>query len=45
VLTAEIEFDSSAAAAAFTPPAWLGPEVTDDRGYKNKQLAIRGLPA
>jgi adenylate cyclase len=45
LLTAEIEFDSSAAAAAFTPPAWLGAEVTDDPRYKNKRLAITGLPA
>jgi adenylate cyclase len=45
LLTAEIEFDSPAAAAAFTPPAWLGAEVTDDPRYKNKRLAITGLPA
>jgi len=45
LLTAEIEFDSSAAAAAFTPPEWLGAEVTDDPRYKNKRLAIEGLPA
>ncbi|HYB29658.1 MAG TPA: hypothetical protein VEF89_23815 [Solirubrobacteraceae bacterium] len=41
---AEIEFDSSAAAAAFAGPAWLGAEVTDDSRYKNKRSAIEGLP-
>ncbi|HYB26416.1 MAG TPA: CYTH domain-containing protein [Solirubrobacteraceae bacterium] len=45
LLTAEIEFDSSAAAAAFTPPEWLGADVTDDPRYKNKRLATEGLPA
>ncbi|HUA43808.1 MAG TPA: CYTH domain-containing protein [Solirubrobacteraceae bacterium] len=45
LLTAEIEFDSPSAAAAFTPPAWFGAEVTDDPRYKNKQLAIKGPPA
>lgn len=44
LVTAEIEFDSPAAAAAFTAPAWLGPEVTDDPRYKNKWLAANGLP-
>jgi adenylate cyclase len=44
LVTAEVEFDSSAAAAAFSPPPWLGREVTDDPAYKNKRLAIDGLP-
>ena len=45
LLIAEVEFDSRAAAAAFAPPAWLGREVTDDPRYKNKRLAVDGLPA
>ena len=45
LLTAEIEFDSPAAAAAFTAPAWLGRDVTDDARYKNKHLATHGVPA
>jgi adenylate cyclase len=45
LVTAEVEFDSPAAAAAFAPPQWLGPEVTEDPRYKNKRLATRGLPA
>ncbi len=44
LLTAEVEFGSADAAAAFTPPAWLGREVTDDPRYKNKRLAVDGLP-
>ena len=44
LLTAEVEFESPAAAAAFSPPAWLGRDVTDDARYKNKHLATQGLP-
>ena len=43
LITAEIEFASAEAAAAFRPPAWLGREITDDPGYKNKRLATHGL--
>jgi adenylate cyclase len=42
--TAEMEFDSEAAAAAFTPPGWLGRDVTEEPAYKNKRLALDGLP-
>jgi len=45
LVTAEVEFESEAAAAAFTPPAWLGRDVTDDRAYKNQRLAVDGLPS
>ena len=45
LVTAEVEFDSAAAAAAFSPPAWLGRDVTDDPRYKNKRLAVDGLPS
>lgn len=44
LVTAEVEFDSPEEAAAFTPPAWLGRELTDDPRYKNKRLATAGLP-
>jgi adenylate cyclase len=40
----ELEFDSEAEAAAFTTPEWFGREVTEDRAYKNQQLALRGRP-
>lgn len=36
---AEIEFASTAAAQGWTPPDWLGAEVTDDPAYKNQALA------
>jgi CYTH domain-containing protein len=44
LITAEVEFDSADAAAAFEPPAWFGREVTDDPAYKNQRLATVGLP-
>lgn len=39
LLTAEIEFPSEAAARAFSPPPWLGEEVTGDATYANQNLA------
>jgi CYTH domain-containing protein len=42
--TAEVEFDSKDAAAAFVAPGWLGPDVTEEPAYKNKRLALDGLP-
>lgn len=44
LMTAEVEFASEAASAAFTPPAWLGAELTGDRRYANRSLAVQGLP-
>jgi adenylate cyclase len=44
LLTAEVEFSSEDAARSFEPPDWLGPEVTADQRYKNRRLAIAGLP-
>lgn len=38
----EREHPSEAAAAAWTPPPWAGPEVTDDARYTNAQLALIG---
>jgi adenylate cyclase len=45
LVLAEVEFASEAAAAAFEPPAWLGPDVTEDARYKNQRLAVDGRPA
>ena len=45
LLTAEIEFPSTEASAAFAPPAWLGTEVTGDARYANQSLALHGPPA
>ncbi|MBT8154356.1 CYTH domain-containing protein [Epibacterium ulvae] len=41
----EVEFDTLAAAQAFEPPRWFGTDVTDDKRYKNKNMAVNGLPA
>lgn len=43
-ISAEVEFDSVEASQAFTPPSWLGREVTEDVRYTNAQLAKYGLP-
>lgn len=45
LVVAEVEFEDEAAARAFTPPPWLGMEVTGDPGYANRSLAAHGLPA
>lgn len=40
----EVEFSSESEALGFTPPAWFGADVTEDKRYKNKNLAIDGVP-
>jgi adenylate cyclase len=42
LVSAEVEFASEEAAAAFAPPAWLGREVTGDPRYANRALAVSG---
>jgi CYTH domain-containing protein len=44
LMTAEVEFRSEKASDAFRPPPWLGTEITKDQRYKNRNLALRGLP-
>jgi len=44
LLTAEIEFESTEQADRFSPPPWLGAELTGDERYANQSLATRGLP-
>ncbi|MGO9752179.1 MAG: CYTH domain-containing protein [Solirubrobacteraceae bacterium] len=41
---AEVEFPDVQAAARFGAPAWFGREVTDDDAYKNRRLALDGMP-
>ena len=41
--TAEVEFPSAEAAAAFDPPGWFGREVTGEPGWDNASLARHGL--
>jgi CYTH domain-containing protein len=40
----EVEFTSVVAASRFVAPDWFGEDVTDNKGYKNKSLAVNGLP-
>lgn len=44
LVLAEVEFRDADAAAAFTPPPWFGDDVTDDDGFRNQVLALRGRP-
>jgi adenylate cyclase len=42
LLTVEIEFGSETASEQFSPPPWLGREVTGDARYANQTLALDG---
>ncbi len=44
LVVAEVEFGSEEESARFNPPDWFGSEVTDDRRYANKSLALYGKP-
>ena len=44
LITAEVEFKTEKESGLFTPPPWFGPEVTHDDRYKNKNLAVFGMP-
>jgi adenylate cyclase len=44
LVTAEIEFGSVEASERFSPPGWLGREVTGDARYANQTLALDGRP-
>ena len=44
LVTAEVEFPDEASALAFAAPDWLGRDVTDDKRYGNRVLAVEGLP-
>ncbi|NVO54976.1 CYTH domain-containing protein [Rhodobacteraceae bacterium B1Z28] len=41
----EVEFASESEAFEYKPPAWFGADVTEDNRYKNKMMAINGLPS
>jgi CYTH domain-containing protein len=40
LVVAEVEFASAAAGEAFSPPPWLGDEVTGDERWANRSLAF-----
>ena len=44
LITAEVEFTSEPESNEFQPPPWFGTEITDDDRYKNKNLALTGIP-
>jgi adenylate cyclase len=44
LVTAEVEFADEQASDEFDAPDWLGSEVTGDKRYANKSLAVSGLP-
>lgn len=45
LIVAEVEFPSVRDSEKFSPPAWFAQEVTEDKRYKNKNLALNGFPA
>ena len=44
LMVVEVEFASVEAAEAFTPPDWFGQDVTADKRFKNKALAVASAP-
>jgi CYTH domain-containing protein len=40
----EMEFKNEELANSYTPPSWVGKEVTSDKRYKNGSLAQFGIP-
>jgi adenylate cyclase len=45
LVVAEVEFADPWGAESFVPPYWFGLEVTADDAYKNRSLALHGLPS
>lgn len=44
LVLAEVEFSSIEESRRFTPPDWFGADVTEDERFKNKHLALYGVP-
>lgn len=44
LLLVEVEFASLEEASQFIPPDWFGTDVTEDHRYKNRHLAVHGIP-
>lgn len=44
LVVAEVEFDDTARAGAWTPPDWFGRELTGETGWSNAALARAGRP-
>jgi adenylate cyclase len=43
LLLAEVEFGSEEDALSYTPPAWFGKDVTNEKTYHNSNMAQHGL--
>jgi adenylate cyclase len=44
LVVAEVEFPSIRDSEKFNPPSWFGNEATEDKRFKNKNLALHGCP-
>lgn len=44
-MTVEVEFQSKEELSAFVEPGWFGEDITEDKRFKNKNLASQGWPA
>jgi adenylate cyclase len=44
LVTAEVEFPSEEESEKFDPPSWFREDISEDEGFKNKNLAVFGLP-
>ncbi len=44
LVSAEVEFTDEDSASAFEVPEWFAVDVTHDKGFKNQNLAMYGLP-
>ena len=44
LLSVEMEFSNEEDSNRFIVPKWLSEEVTDDKRYKNQNLALHGIP-
>lgn len=44
LIVAEVEFQSEVESSSFNPPIWFKREITDDKRFKNKYLALIGIP-
>jgi adenylate cyclase len=42
--TAEVEFASAELAQLYSPPVWVGEDITGESGYLNHSLAAHGIP-
>jgi adenylate cyclase len=43
--TLEVEFADEDAARGWSPPEWVGRELTGDKAYANQALAVHGRPS